>query len=299
MRALPRLSDFAREPLVHFLFLGAALFGLYSLRRAETTDSGPGVRIEISRADIEHFRQVWQRQWQRPPTDEELSGLIDAHVREEVHFREALALGLDRDDVIVRRRLAQKFEFLTEDLLSPPDASPEQLADYVRRHGERYESPARVTFSHVYFSAGRRDHAEDDARRALKELRAGAATSVAPMGDPFLMDHAFTDKSIVELGHEFGATFADAVWEADTGVWTGPVRSSFGWHLIRLSGRTVPRAPDLAEIEDRVRRDWTAEARRRMDEELFARMRSRYEVVVHPWAEEGTKTVSAAPGGEP
>lgn len=286
-------SKLAREPLVHFLLLGAALFGLYGLRDADMSDGSSKKRIEISNAEIERLQSTWQLQWQRPPTEAELEGLINAHIREEILFREALALGLDCDDTIVRRRLAQKFEFLTQDLIAPPEPTSEQLAAYMRADSERYQFPASVSFSHIYFSTERHDNAEQVSRQALEQIRLDPG-SAETMGDPFLLEFEFLEKSAAELEHQFGSSFVNAVLEAELGVWTGPVRSSFGWHLIKVGEVVKARMPELAEVEERVRRDWEAEERRRADDEVFVRLLARYEIVVEQPENPDSHTASAA-----
>lgn len=232
-------------------------------------------------------------QWQRPPTPDELQGLIEAYIREEILCREALALGLDRDDTIIRRRLAQKFEFVTEDLAAPPEPTREELAQFLEQHLDRYEIPARVSFVHVYFSPDRRSgSAEEDARRALESLRAGA--DAAAHGDPFLLDLEFHDKSVAELEHQFGEDLARAIMTVELNAWQGPVLSAFGWHVVKLAERRAARLPQLTEVEERVRRDWEAAHRVRANEEMFARLRARYEVVVESPAHANSNAASAA-----
>jgi hypothetical protein len=139
----------AREPLLHFLLLGAAIYLVYGLA-SSAVDGESGSRITVSAAEIEWLESSWEKRWNRLPTAEERGGLIREYVRETVFYREALAMGLDRDDTIIRRRLAQKLEFLSEDLAASQAPTEEELLAYFASHADRYQSPALTTFTHVF-----------------------------------------------------------------------------------------------------------------------------------------------------
>jgi len=169
MGAFDHLGRWAREPLVHFLLIGAGLFAL------DAWNGGPAeedpFRIVVSTADVERLSTLWQRQWQRPPTSEELQGAIDQHVREEIYFREALALGLDREDTIVRRRMAQKMRFISEDLATAAEPTEGELTSFLEQNEERYRTPGEVSFIHVYVNPDRRGaSAESVAKETLAQL---------------------------------------------------------------------------------------------------------------------------------
>jgi peptidyl-prolyl cis-trans isomerase C len=291
-----------REPLLHFLLIGAVLFGLHALLQPRQPEAPSARRIVISQGDIERLRLTWQMQWQRPPTAEEWQGLVEAHIREEALYREALALGLDRDDTIVRRRLAQKFEFLTQDLAAwrlPTDA---ELESFFEQHRERYRVATRLSFSHVYFNPDRRGPGvERDAQEALTHLRAGTAHETAELGDPFLLDHELRQKTSDEVEQMFGRTFAEAVVNVAPGSWQGPIASGYGWHLVKVDERTAARLPDLAEVQNQVQRDWADAQRRAANEEVIARIRARYEVVIQQpaTAPPEAATAAATPKGAP
>jgi peptidyl-prolyl cis-trans isomerase C len=271
-----------KEPLLHFLLIGAALFGLQALFQPRQLEAPGARRIVISQGDLERLRLTWQMQWQRPPTVEEWQGLVEAHIREEVLYREALALGLDRDDTIVRRRLAQKLEFLTQDLAASRPPSDAELASFFEQHRERYRVAMRLSFSHVYFNPDRRGPAiEQRVQEALTRLRADTAPeAAADLGDPFLLDHELRQKTTDEVEQMFGRTFAEAVVNVATGTWQGPLASGYGWHLVKVDERTAARLPELAEVQDQVRRDLADAQRRMVNEEVFARVRARYEIVI-------------------
>jgi len=284
-----------REPLLHFLLIGALLFGLFALTNKVTT-GGENV-IKITQADIEQLQSLFQRQWQRSPTPQELQTLVDGLIREEVLYREALALGLDRNDTIVRRRMAQKIEFLVGDTAVPAKPDNAALAAYYEKHKERYREPARLTFRHIYFSTDKRgERAEKDAADALKRLRSSkqASQRTAELGDRFMLANRYAEKGTDELAREFGGTFAEGIAKAPVGQWHGPVISGYGLHLVYVRARTEAQIAPLADVHERVAADWLIDQRQEANERVFQRLRSRYEIVV----DEGVKlnTAKAAEG---
>ncbi len=270
-----------RAPLIHFLVIGAVLFGLHTLFRRSTPDEGN--RVEVSLAHIDRMRGLWQRQWRRPPTEKELEGLINQFIREEILYREAVAMGLDQNDTVIRRRLAQKLELLSNDLAALAQPTEDEMQQYLEQKPERYGVPARISLSHVYMSRDRRGAAvEDDARHVLHKLR---SKSISPgeyreLGDPFMLQYDYPSRSQQDLRELFGTAFAESVFELELGSWHGPVESSYGVHLVLVRERTEPRMPSLSEVRARLRADLLDQRRREMNEAFYAALRERYEVVV-------------------
>jgi peptidyl-prolyl cis-trans isomerase C len=270
-----------REPLLHFLLAGALLFAVDAALRASTAPSEQ--RISITAAEIESLRTQWAKQYRRLPGPTELQGLVDARVREEVLYREALAMGLDRDDSMIRRQLAQRLEFLIEDLAAAREPSEAELSAFLTKHQAAYRRPARVSFSHVYFSPDRRGRAAAaDASLVLAGLRAGTRpASAADRGDRFMMGDFYSEQSAQDIEAVFGPEFARALFEVAPGDgWSGPIASAYGWHLVRVEAQSAPRLPALAEVADRVRQDWSYEQRRQANDAVFERLLGRYEVVI-------------------
>lgn len=270
-----------RAPLIRFLAIGAVLFGLHTLFRRSTPDEGN--RVEVSLADIDRLRGLWKRQWRRPPTEKELEGLINQFIREEILYREAVAMGLDQNDTVIRRRLAQKMELLSNDLAALAQPTEVEMQQYLEQKPERYGVPARISLSHVYMSRDRRGAAvEDDARHVLHKLR---SKSISPgeyreLGDPFMLQYDYPSRSQQDLRELFGTAFAESVFELELGSWHGPVESSYGVHLVLVRERTEPRMPSLSEVRARLRADLLDQRRREMNEAFYAALRERYEVVV-------------------
>lgn len=277
----PVLSRIIKEPLSHFLLIGLLLFGLFAVVNRDA--AGPGNRIEISRADIEQLQALFQRQWQRPPSPQELQALVDGRVREEVLYREAVALGLDRDDTIVRRRLAQKVEFLVADSAVPTEPDEATLKQYYEKNQERYREPARLSFVHVYFRPDKRgERAVPDAEAALKRLtHSKRPLARAPEeGDRFMLASEYADRGLDEITREFGQEFADALGKLPSGQWQGPVTSGYGLHLVYVRARVESRVPALAQVRERVVNDWLIDQRREANERVFERLRARYQVII-------------------
>jgi hypothetical protein len=279
-----------REPLLHFLVLGGLLFGLFGLTQGPELE---GTRqIRVTAAQVEQLAAQFSRTWMRPPTEEELSGLIERHIRGEVFYREALAMGLDQDDPYVRNRLGQKLEFLLDDLSADTVPSDETLSRYLRKHAERYRAPARFSFQQVYLSPERHSRLEADAADLLARLRDGADPT--GLGDVTLLGQSFDDLTQREVARQFGDAFAEALLDLEQGQWLGPVPSGVGAHLVLLTARRPARLPALGEVRPQVLRDWQGQRRREQKEQAYARLRQRYDISVEP-AEAVQRLSSKAP----
>jgi hypothetical protein len=268
------------EPLVQFFALGAALFGLHALvGRPDDTGSS---RIVVTPGQIDHLATTFARTWQRPPSGRELQGLIDDYVREEVYAREAAGLGLDRDDTVIRRRLRQKMEFVTEETAAPPAPTDDDLRAWLAAHPEPYRLEPRLAFRQVLVSRDRRgDAAEADARALLERLTAaGPDGALDVAGDSMLLPRDVPLASRGEIARQFGEGFAAALAERETGKWVGPIESGYGLHLVFVRQREEGRTPGLDEVRDRVARDWTSARRQEAMEAAYRRLRDRYTVVV-------------------
>ena len=268
-----------KEPLFQFLVLGAALFGLFHLAGNRKADAPE--RIVVSSARIDNLADGFARTWRRPPGKDELQGLIDDYIRDEVFYREGRAAGLDRDDVIIRRRVRQKMEFFAEDA-SVPEPSEAQLAAYLESNPERFKTEDRLTFHQVFLSATRHGAAMDRDSRQISEALALADTAVdtTEIGDPFLLGEEFQSVSLTELAGIFGDVFAKRMSVMERGRWQGPIPSSFGQHFVYISERMPGGAPPLDAIRDAVRREWSNARRLEAEQKLYSSLRERYEIVV-------------------
>ena len=280
-----------REPLLHFLVLGALLFAAYGLL-SRGGDGAPG-RIVVTRGQIANMATTFACTWQRMPTDDELQGLIHSHVREEVLYREGLALGLDRDDPVIRRRVGQKLQFV-EEIEEPAEPSDADLQAYLDSHRDAFTDEQRLSFRQVYLDPQRRGAAAaDDARRMLADLnRPGSRLDDAALGDPTLLPSSFEDAPAGEVKRALGSDFVAALDTLAVGPWQGPVRSGYGLHLVRLGGRHAPDAPLLADVREAVKREWLRERREAASEAFYRGLLARYAVTVE---EPGLAPASAPP----
>jgi hypothetical protein len=246
------MKKWHKEPLVHFLILGALIFFLFSFVKDEKSNVA-GNKIVISTADMERLSVNWARKWNRPPTEAELKRLVETFIREEVYYREALALGLDRNDTVLRRRLMQKMEFMTNDLAELTTPDEDALNQFFLDNQDKYELPARVSFTHIYFSVDKRGaRAASDAKRALSELAtaSGSVPRAPQRGDSFMLPYDFTRESPFEIARVFGSGFADRLLETGINAWQGPIESGYGLHLVRIREKIDSRVPELAEVID-------------------------------------------------
>ncbi len=275
-----------REPLVHFLLLGMGLFVLFGI--VGESNDGPTDRIEVSAARAAQMKEIFTRTWQRPPTEQELKGLIEDHIREEIYYREALAMGLDKDDTIVRRRLRQKLEFVTDDIVDAVDPTEEQLERYFSENAAAFRVPARVSFRHVYFNQDRRGtQAIQDAESLLARLNeSDPGIDTAGLGDSLMLPGNYGPVSEDEIARGFGNEFAAKLADLPSGRWSGPVKSGFGLHLVFIRERIAGSLPTLAEVQDAVDTEWRNARRTEAAEAFYRSLRKRYVVGVEVPQEE-------------
>ena len=283
------LKSILREPLVHFLLLGAALFALDAWLRP-TAATPANTEIVVSEARIRNLAQNFRRTWQRPPTREELDGLVESHVREEVFYREALALGLDRDDTIIRRRLQQKVEFISEEAAALAQPTDEELNAYLKMNADAFRIEPRVTFSQLYLDPRKRSSTLDaDAKRLLEALNSGSASQdPARLGDRLmLLEPRYEGESKTELARLFGSEFAEALVKQPAGQWAGPIASGYGVHLVKVESLVAGGVPELAAVRPLVEREWATAKRQELSKAFYEKLRAKYAIKV--WVPEARK----------
>ena len=274
------MKHLCREPLVHFLLLGAGLFVAFGLVGKRPSDELG--KIVITQGQIEHLAAGYHRVHGRPASPEELEGLMRDYVREEVYCREALALGLDRDDAVIRNRLRLKMEFISDDVAAQAEPTDEQLRSYLQEHPEAFRIEPRFTFSQVYLNPERhRQSLVYDAAQLLMRLhQAGDKADVSELGDPFLLEHTFVALAASEVAKQFGETFAVQLGTLPRGQWQGPVESGYGVHLVFVSETTQGHIPTLEEVRDTVRREWANARRLEANEKFYQDLLKRYTVTI-------------------
>jgi hypothetical protein len=294
------IKKLLHSPLLHFLALGALIFGVHAwLTRAENN----ATVIELTPERIAALRAQRVALYGTAPSDPQMRDAIDDYVQEEILYREALALGLDRDDTVIRRRLAQKMRFLIEDTAPAQAPSEAELLRYWEAHRASYAEPVRVSFEQLVFSGERRGaHAVTDARNALQALNAPNAAPglAARLGDPSMLAQEHTGLSEREIGELFGSDFATSVLAQAPGTWHGPIVSGYGVHLVRVTAQQDTPTRDWAQARPAVLADYQREQRVELNRQALERLRQRYRVVGDlPATAASSVSASAAMGQKP
>ena len=268
-----------REPVLQFLALGAMLFALYGLAGKRSAEAPEKIVVSASR--VANLGDGFARTWRRLPNEQELQGLIEDYIRDEVFYREGRAAGLDRDDVIIRRRVRQKMEFLADDM-SVPEPSDEQLAAYLASNPERFRAEDQLTFHQVFLSATRRANTIDRDSKQIASIlaRADGAVDATVLGDPFLLGEEFRNVSPSKVTSIFGESFAKQISVMEKGRWQGPISSGFGQHFVFISEWVSGNLPPLDAVRPVVHREWANARRLEAEQKLYASLRNRYEIVV-------------------
>ncbi|HEY5734348.1 MAG TPA: peptidylprolyl isomerase [Gammaproteobacteria bacterium] len=281
------LTRVAREPLFQFVVLGALLFFVYYLFNDDSAATNPR-KIIVDQQEIKRLSQQFRRTWMRPPTNEELDGLVNDFIKEEILYREALALGLDKGDLVIRRRMRQKMEFLNEDLVQPPEPTDMELQQFLDTHMDSFREPVRISFSQIFINQG--EKATQRASRLLAKLKPGAEiTNAKYHGDPTLLPRDMKRASSFEISRTFGNQFTEAILGAPEGEWSGPYVSGYGLHIIYLAKRFPGSEPSLTEVRKEVQSEWEIEQQRKINNRFYDALRERYSIEVrYPDSSSGT-----------
>ena len=271
-----------REPLVHFMFIGAVIYLLYGVF-AEALPEADDKTIVVTAGEVEWMQTSWQKRWNRPPTAAEFDGLIQQYIRETVLYREALTMGLNKHDQVIRRRLAQKLEFLAKDLVALIPPTDEELQTYFNEHQDRYQEPARYTFTQVFIDPDKRGDATLDDAEAIKATliaKGDAIDDAGALGDDFMLQTYYPEKDRIEIQKQFGSGFTQSLLELSPGQWHGPVLSGYGVHLVYINSVTEPPPPVFATVRERVVQDWTTDKGEELNEKFYANLRDQYTIVI-------------------
>ncbi|MFO1151079.1 MAG: peptidylprolyl isomerase [Alsobacter sp.] len=277
------LRRLAAEPLVQFLVVGATLFGV------DYTLNGPareadGTRIELTSDDVRKLSLAWLAQGRPAPTPAQLKSLVDQKVAMEILVREAKGLGLDQDDEVIKRRLAQKMDFLFEDVARAREPTDAELRDWYSGNAARFAEPPRIDFRHLYFALDR-GHSEEDVaatRARIADQKDDSLAVQMAAADPFMFQDTYGDASPEQVARTFGPAFAKAVFALPRGSWQGPVRSGYGWHIVRVDALTPSSVPAFEQVAPQVKAAWSDEQTRTIKQKAFQDIKARYIVVTPP-----------------
>ena len=274
-----RLQALLREPLMHFLLIGAALFLVFDqVGDPVEVDN----RIVISQADLDILANDWLRRTGRPPSAQQVEQQLRQYIREQVLSREAVNLGLDRDDVIIRRRLAQKMQFLFDDLGQVPDPTDADLNVFMSKHVERFTLPSTLSFRHIFLDPDSRGEAiQDQVKQLISRLQeSNAVVDTSELGDPILLPLQFDNQTRLQISNLFGDEFAGQVYSLPVNRWSGPVASGYGLHLVYVDSRTAARVQPLAESRQSVIRQWRAAKQQELNDLFYQGIHQRYEIIL-------------------
>jgi len=264
-----------REPLVHFLLLGMGLFLLYGLVNKSQDDSDT---IIIDNYDLNNIIASWEMQWKRLPTDEELKNLIQQNIKQEIFYQEALKMNLDHNDEIIKRRLAQKMQFLSNDLASINEPSDEELQKYYDIHFTDYLTPYTFSFYQIVFSPDNRQDPQGDAEHMISQIKNLPIAEVETKGDALPFPFFFESIDADDLDRQLGIDFSTSMEPLETGSWVGPIESGFGYHLIYLTEKTGPQIPELENVKDDLLRDMEYDNQKKLNDLIFEELKKNYSI---------------------
>jgi peptidyl-prolyl cis-trans isomerase C len=255
------------------------LYGAFAESLPEQDDK----TIVVTAGELEWMQTSWQKRWNRPPTEKEFDGLVQQYIKETVLYREALTMGLNQHDQVIRRRLAQKLEFLAKDLVALTPPTDEELTTYFDEHRDRYQAPVRYTFTQVFIDPDKRGDAtlgDAEAIKAKLIAQGDAIDDPGALGDDFMLQNYYPEKDGLEVQKLFGSGFTESLTELAPGQWHGPVLSGYGTHLVYVHSINEPPAPVFAEVLERVTQDWKSEKGEELNEQFYASLRDTYTIVI-------------------
>ena len=294
-RSLSTLKRWLREPLLHFLLIGVVLFAAYAyINRGRIGIASPR-QIVLSLDELRTMTAYFESQWHRPPTPQEFQAMVEDRIKEEVLYREGLVMGLDKDDTIVKRRMAQKVQFLTEDVAAAHEPSTVELKAWFEKNSDKFALPSRYSFRHVYFSPDKRGtDAHGDATEALAKIVGQPEDSpLIASADRFMFQDYYGDRAPSAIAKEFGPQFAVALERVKPGSWQGPIESGYGWHLVFVDTVIPGRVPAFEEVESEVKTAWLGEQKAQAWQKAYQTMRAKYTVLLP--APPDKQTASAPP----
>jgi peptidyl-prolyl cis-trans isomerase C len=293
-----KLLWFLKEPLLHFVLAGAAIYLLYGWFGQSESDEALAEEntIVVTEGEVNWLAEMWKKKWNRPPSEIEMVGLVRDHLRETVLYREAVAMGLDNDDVIIRRRMAQKLEFLAQDLITPETPTEEELQAFFKENAGRYQPPPLLTFTHVFLDPDKRgDDTLTDAEKLKSELIASSTVpdEASDLGDRFMLQAYYPERTEAEIGKLFGGEFASSIMALEPEKWHGPVLSGYGTHLVYIQARLESPPPTYEQVAARVQDDLINEEREKLNQEYIDSLLARYKVVIEGGDEEDQESTDA------
>lgn len=270
-----KMKKFLREPFLHFIVFGVLLFVLYGFVNQESNNRD---EIIIDTNDIESYTAKWEMQWKRPPTQEELSNLILQNIKQEVFYQEALKMNLDHNDEIIKRRLSQKMEFLSNDLATLAEPNDKELEDYYKRHSDKYLTPYLYSLYQIVFTSDNHTNPDDIIKSIIDESENLSFDDMNAKGDNLPFPFQYKNITSFELNSQLGNVFTDNLETIELNKWVGPVTSGFGKHLVYITEKQEPYLPALADVRDAVLRDYQYDKQKEVNQVIFNSLKNNYTI---------------------
>lgn len=271
-----------KEPILYFFILGFVIFGLHSFLNRESQDDTDPLTVDVTSADIEWIRSSWEARMKRQPTQQELQSLVSSFIRDEILYREALAMGLNDKDLVIQRRLVQKLTFVIEDLAETMEPTDDELKNYMKENQGKYRIPEMMSFTHIYFNPDKRKAALKEAKIVLDRLKTAESLSeeAVSSGDMIMIASSFRKGSPDEIARVLGKEFADNLFSASEMGWQGPIMSTFGPHLVYIEEHIASKIPAFENIREKVKNDFMYERKNQVVDDAYKAVRSNYTILV-------------------
>ena len=268
------MKKILKKPFLHFIVIGIALFFLYGLVNKNTDSKNT---IIINDFDLENIISSFEMQWKRDPTEQELQNIINQNIKQEVFYQEALKMNLDHNDEIIKRRLSQKMQFLSNDIAALSEPTDEVLKTYYKKNSEKYLTPATYSLYQITFSPDHRKDNYKDAMETLKQFPEATFDEMKDWGDPLPFSYYFEAVNANELGLQLGSKFSNALESQEINKWVGPIPSGFGFHLVFITNKVDPQIPAYEMVKKEVLRNYEYDNQIETNELIYQELKKRYD----------------------
>jgi len=271
------MKKILKEPFFHFILIGIALFFLYGMVNDKTDSKNT---IIINDFDVSSIISKWEMQWKRPPTEIELQNLINLNIKQEIFYQEALKMNLDHNDVIIKRRLSQKMQFLSNDIAAMVEPKDENLKEYYKEHVDKYLTPPTYSVYQITFSPDKRKDNYKDALETLEQFPNATFDEMKNWGDTLPFNYYFENVNANELGLQLGSKFPEGLKDQKSNKWVGPIPSGFGYHLVYITDKTEPQLPPYESIKKSILRDYEYDNQKEINEAIYQELKKKYQIEI-------------------
>ncbi|MEW6993450.1 peptidyl-prolyl cis-trans isomerase [Colwelliaceae bacterium MEBiC 14330] len=266
-----------KEPLIHFFLIGCAIYGVYLWLTNQNQDTSP---IIVNEGKVKQLVTMHKKIWQREPNNKELDNLIQEYLLEEIAYREGIALGLDLNDIVIKRRVRQKLDFIAEESLPRPSPTDQILKDYMNQHPEKFRQDDLYTFRHIFFDKARHDDVVNQANQLLIKLRKTPNIDTTNLGAGYFFKRYYQSITIDKLDNVFGKKFSQMLVSTSAQNWHGPLQTDFGSHLVYIEKIDRATKPKLVDMRVNVLREWEHDLRKQATSSFYQKLLAKYEVII-------------------